>query len=324
MENESAIRAEKLTKEYGGDTGLFDLDLDVSSGSILGLIGPSGSGKTTTVRLLTGLLTPDSGDVRVLGQEPRHFDDETRSQIGYMPQESILYPTLTLRQNLRFAGSLYGMGKGVNDRIGGLAEFLGLDSVIDRLPGDASGGEKRRTALAATLLHGPELLFLDEPTAGLDPVLRRKLWSRFEELAASGKTFLVTTQYVGEAAYCDRVAVLNAGRVLALDTPDGLRRMAYGGELVDVSFPNRPAPSVVQFLESISVGDHLWIDDQTIRITVGDGGMAVPEIVKWAGDHQVELAKSEVYVPEFDDVFVELVENLAPVDDGSVPEEVRA
>jgi ABC-2 type transport system ATP-binding protein len=229
-----------------------------------------------------------------------------------MPQESILYPTLTLRQNLDFVGSLYGLRGERKERISQLVDFVELSGVAERLPRNASGGEKRRAALAATLLHSPDLIFLDEPTAGLDPVLRRKLWNRFEELAESGRTLVVTTQYVGEAAYCDSVAVLAGGRVLTFDTPEGLRRQAFGGELVDVEFPDRPAPSVVQYLDSISMGSHQWVDDRTIRVTVDDGGLAVPAIVSWATENQVELGKAEVHVAAFDDIFVELVEKLSP------------
>jgi ABC-2 type transport system ATP-binding protein len=312
MGTPSAIHASSLTKRYSDNAGIFDLDLDMAEGSIVGLIGPSGSGKTTTVRLMTGLLSPDSGDLAVLGQAPRNFDNDRRARIGYMPQDSILYPTLTLRQNIAFAGSLYGMRKGRKERIQSLLEFLELSDVADRLPTNASGGERRRAALAATFVHSPELIFLDEPTAGLDPVLRRKLWNRFEELSEAGRTLVVTTQYVGEAAYCDRVAVLASGRVLALDTPEGLRRLAYGGDLVDVSFPTRPAPSVVQYLDTLNTGSHSWIDDQTIRLVVDDGGVAVPEIVKWTTENQVELGKAEVHMAAFDDIFVELIEKLRP------------
>lgn len=312
METGRAIRASKLTKAFSDEAGVFGLDIDVAEGSIVGLIGPSGSGKTTTVRLMNGLLTPDSGEISVLGSAPSDFAKDLRARIGYMPQDSVLYPTLTLRQNISFAGSLYGLFRGKPERIQSLVDFLEIDHVADRLPRNASGGEKRRAALAATFVHTPDLIFLDEPTAGLDPVLRQKLWTRFQELGDAGRTLVVTTQYVGEAAYCDQVAVLAGGRILALDTPEGLRRLAYEGDLVDVAFPDRPAPSVVQFLDSISNGTHTWLDDQTIRLTVADAGTAVPDIINWTTENQVELRKAEVHVAAFDDIFVELVEKLSP------------
>lgn len=302
-----AVDAAQITKLYGGGAGVEGVDISVETGSIVGLIGPSGSGKTTTVRIMTGLLEPDSGTVTVLGENPARFKRSTRARIGYMPQDSILYPALTLRQNLDFAGTLYGMRKGRRERVEELIEFVELDDVADRIPRRASGGEKRRISLAATLIHSPDVVFLDEPTAGLDPVLRRKFWDRFEELARGGRTLVVTTQYVGEAAYCDYVAVLAAGRVLTVATPDDLRRQAYGGEMVDVRFGERPSASSLDHLDQIASGEMAWIDASTIRLVVDDSGQAIPELLRWADDNDVDVAGAESYIPPFDDTFVELV-----------------
>ena len=306
------VSARDVTKDYGGDAGVFDLDLDISRGSIVGFIGPSGSGKTTTVRMLTGIIATDEGRIEVLGESPIHFTSATRARIGYMPQQALLFPDLSLKENLDFAASLYGMPYNRSDRISELVEFVELEGAIDRLPDQASGGEKRRAMLAATLIHSPDLIFLDEPTAGLDPVLRRKLWDRFRDLAENGRTLLVTTQYVGEAAYCDYVAVLAEGRVLILDTPEGLRRAAYGGELVEVVLARRPTREDEASLAALSTGaDPTWLDYRTVRLTVDDAGTAGPEIASWASDRDVEIEKSEAFQPEFDDVFVELVDKLS-------------
>jgi ABC-2 type transport system ATP-binding protein len=309
----SAISARELTKNFNGDTGVFDIDFEVEPGTILGLIGPSGSGKTTTVRLLAGLLTPSSGIAEVFGERPVNFKRETRARLGYMPQDSVLYPALTLRQNLDFAGSLFGMRRRARrERIDELIDFLELEGAAERLPAAASGGEKRRIALASTLIHSPELVFLDEPTAGLDPVLRRKLWDRFDYLAKSGRTLVVTTQYVGEAAYCDHVAVLANGRILIVDTPQGLRRRAYGGEPVDVTFAAPISAPALEFLSSLTTGQAPQvIDDHSVRIVVDDPGAAVPKILEWGSDSGVEIERAEGFSPPFDDVFVELVEQLA-------------
>ncbi|CAN5735153.1 ABC transporter ATP-binding protein [soil metagenome] len=313
----SAISARELTKNFNGETGVFDIDLEVGSGTILGLIGPSGSGKTTTVRLLAGLLHPSSGSAEVFGQRPVNFKRETRARLGYMPQDAVLYPALTLRQNLDFAGSLFGMSRRARkERIGEMIDFLELGDAADRLPAASSGGEKRRIALASTLIHNPELVFLDEPTAGLDPVLRRKLWDRFDYLAKSGRTLVVTTQYVGEAAYCDKVAVLANGRVLIVDTPEGLRHRAFGGEPVDIAFVSPISAPAMEFLTNLTQGEApRVIDDHSVRIVVDDPGEAVPDILEWGSANGVQIDRAEAFAPPFDDVFVELVEQLSDNDE---------
>lgn len=303
--------AADLTRAFGPDTGVFGLDLELSPGLILGLIGPSGSGKTTTVRLLTGILKPDSGTVRVFGEDPISFSKETKARIGYLPQHAVLFPDLSLADNLRFSAALYGMSWR-KDGLEEVLEFLELEGAMDLLPKQASGGEKRRAMLAAALVHQPELIFLDEPSAGLDPVLRRKLWDHFEELAAAGRSLLVTTQYVGEAAYCDLVAVLAEGRVLAVDTPDRLRRMAFGGEVLDVRFVEPPDQATAEWLVSVSAGPTLtWLDRRSVRVVVDDAGSAAPAIMRWAQERGIELEETEPYLPPFDDVFVEIVANLS-------------
>jgi len=303
-----AVTTSKLTKAYGPDAGVFDLDIEIEPGTIFGFIGPSGSGKTTTVRLMTGVIAPDSGEVAVLGQSPMLFSKDTRARIGYLAQELILYPDLTLRQNLNFASSLYGIlpRRKRTDR---LVEFMELNGAIDRLPQDVSGGEKKRAMLAGTLIHDPELLFLDEPTAGIDPVLRRKFWDRFNELASDGKTLVVTTQYVGEAAYCDYVAVLAGGRVLTIDTPDGLRKQAFGGETIEVVFA-RPL-SIDDIASLRAIFDQVdWMDSDRLRILVDESESATASVSAWAEERDLELTRNENYLPPFDDVFVELVSKL--------------
>lgn len=306
------VATSALTKSYGEDAGVFDLDLTIEPGSIVGFIGPSGSGKTTTVHMLTGVTPWDSGTAEVLGESPANFSSETRARIGYMPQQAILYPDLTLRENLDFAASLYGVPLRRKPLVDRLVDFVELEGAIDRLPAEASGGERRRIMLAATLIHEPDLVFLDEPTAGIDPVLRRKFWDRFEDLASShGKTLLVTTQYVGEAAYCDYVAVLARGRVLTMDTPDGLRRTAYGGEMIEVAFSTPPDASQMVALRDLpDVGTVEWVDSSRVHIVADDAETATPAINQWAAAGGLELVRNERYLPPFDDVFVALVDTL--------------
>jgi ABC-2 type transport system ATP-binding protein len=307
-----AISTRGLTKEFEEGVGVFDLDLEVPYGSIFGFIGPSGSGKTTAIRLLTGVMRPDSGELTVLGRRPIEFDRQARSELGYMPQLSVLYPELSLKHNLSFAAALFGMGGRARRRP--LKETLAFVELWDerhRLLRRASGGMQRRLALAATLIHRPQLLFLDEPTAGIDPVLRRKFWDHFISLKEEGRTLFVTTQYVGEAAYCDRVGVLADGRLVAVDSPAGLRRQALGGEAIDIEFASPLTPSRIEELVKLTSASR-W--DQTgfrsYRVFVEDAGDAIPDIAEWAGDQGLTLESAEPYSPPFDDVFVELIGRL--------------
>jgi ABC-2 type transport system ATP-binding protein len=307
------VTARDLTKRFDADAGVFDVDIDISGGEIVALIGPSGSGKTTTVRLMTGLLTPDSGSVTVFGEEPGKFTSATRGRIGYMAQDSVFFPDLTLRENLNFAASLFGVPLRRRRRLDEVVEMLGLAEAIDRPLRDVSGGERRRLSLAAALIHGPDLLFLDEPTAGIDPILRRNFWEHFESLADERVAMLVTTQYVGEAEYCDYVGVLAAGRILALETPEELRRRAFGGELFDVELTTPPTPGDVDRLAGIpGVQSINWLDDHSLRLVVEDAGAMSSTVVEWAGQAGIEIERSETYLPPFDDVFVEIVSQGLP------------
>jgi ABC-2 type transport system ATP-binding protein len=314
------VVASGLTKDFGDGAGVFDLDIEIEAGTIVGFIGPSGSGKTTTIRMMTGIIAPDAGDLSVLGESPLSFSRDTRARIGYMPQHAILYPDLTLLENLNFAASLYGVPYKRKERIDELVEFVQLEGRMDRLPREASGGEKKRIMLASTFFHSPELIFLDEPTAGLDPVLRRRFWDRFRELASDGRTLLITTQYVGEAAYCDYVAVLAEGEIVIIETPQGLRHAAYGGEQIEVTFVAPPSRSRVEQLNQV-VGvegkEPDWVDSRTAHLVVEDAGEASQAVMQWANENEVELERAEVFQPEFDDVFVSLVADREEPSNGS-------
>ncbi len=302
------ITARNLTKSWGEDTGLFDLDLDVEEGEIVALIGPSGSGKTTTVRLCTGILEADSGTIELLGENPARMGATTRQRIGYLPQENVLYPTLTVRENLKIAASIYGLGSRQRKAaIENALELVDLTDAGDRRMADASGGMRRRASLAAALVHSPDVLFLDEPTAGLDPVLRRAVWDHFGELKDNGTTLIVTTQYVGEAAFCDEVGVLSDGRLLALMPPEELRSHAYGGELLDVTFDSSPSRSFVEEVAQRIDGTYTGTGPQSVRFLVADSGTATPLVSEVGNSHGVNVVEAERFVPEFDDVFVKIV-----------------
>ncbi|MDR3575166.1 MAG: ABC transporter ATP-binding protein [Anaerolineaceae bacterium] len=307
--NNYVISANHLTKKFDDDFIVQDITFDVPHSFIFGLIGPSGSGKTTTVRLLTGVYTPTSGQVIVLGHNPVKFSREQKARIGYMPQLFVLYPNLTVWENLNFAASLYGMSLFRGKRLNEALRFVELYEHRGKLARNISGGMLRRLSLAATLIHDPDLLFLDEPTAGIDPVLRRKFWDRFRELKEQGRTIFITTQYVSEADNCDLVGVENNGKLILVDTPRGLRHHAYGGDMVDFS-TSQPldfqAETMLRSLPFVQATT-MRLSPNSMRIIVNQASTAIPELMQWAQQQNIQVKAIEEYVPLFEDVFVELV-----------------
>lgn len=303
-----AVVARSVGKTFASGDGISNLDLEVPAGTIVGFVGPSGSGKTTVVRLMTGVLAPTSGSLEVLGSNPLEFDAATRNRLGYMPQHSVLYPSLSVWENLTFFASLYGSAWRGTDVLSEVLEFVELDGHEQKRVEQISGGMKRRLALACTLVHEPDLMFLDEPTAGIDPLLRRKFWDRFTALKEQGKTLIVTTQYVGEAAYCDYVAVLANGELLLVETPDGLRRAAFGGDVIHIDFTERPNEQLKHDVEQVTGASQCdYRNGRGLRIVVEEAAVALPALSAWLGEHNVAIEQAEEYLPPFDDVFVEIV-----------------
>jgi ABC-2 type transport system ATP-binding protein len=303
-----AIRTIGLCKTFGDQVAVHNLTLEVPQGIIFGLIGPSGCGKTTTVRLLTGVYKPTSGTAVVLGESPAEFRRQTRRKIGYMLQQSVLYPDLSARENLRFTHSVYGLSPFQPDDLDRALDFVELTQHQNKRVSQLSGGMQRRLSLASTLLHDPELLFLDEPTGGIDPVLRRKFWDRFDALKGQGRTLFVTTQYVNEAAHCDRIALLQAGHLLALDTPEGLRRRAFGGDVVDLVTDRRVAHDLLQKVQRVGKARQVERSGEMgLRITVDQASTAIPAILQYLQQQEIVTQSIKEYLAPFDDVFVRLI-----------------
>jgi ABC-2 type transport system ATP-binding protein len=305
------VDAHELTKMFGEEAAVNSLTMKVPRGTIFGFIGPSGCGKTTTVRLLTGIHRPTSGEVTVLGKHPVEFSKSDREKIGYLIQSFVLYPELTVWENLNFAASFYGVSLlRRHSRLNKLLEFVELSEDKGKLAGVLSGGMKRRLSLAATLVHNPELLFLDEPTAGIDPLLRRKFWDYFKDLQDQGHSLFITTQYVGEAAYCDLVGVMYAGKLLMVDSPEELRRKAYGGDIIGIKttewirYENRKKLEDLPFVK----GKIKVINDQEIELVVDEANTAMPALMEAAKAQRINVEKIEQISPPFDDVFVRLIE----------------
>jgi ABC-2 type transport system ATP-binding protein len=231
---ESAVETRHITRRFGSVTAVHDLTLQIAPGEVFGLLGPNGSGKTTTIRVLCGLLAPSDGSARVAGIEVTEAPDRIKERIGYMSQKFGLYEDLTVAENMDFYGGIYGLeDAGRRDRIAQVVAFLGLDRRLPQLAGTLSGGWKQRLALACALMHKPLLLFLDEPTAGVDPAARRSFWRTIHELAGAGTTVIVTTHYMDEAEQCGRLAMLSQGHLIALGTPAEVAAQVGGKSLED-------------------------------------------------------------------------------------------
>jgi ABC-2 type transport system ATP-binding protein len=324
----TVIQMRNVSKRWGDQYGVRDVTLEVPAGIIFGLIGPSGCGKTTTVRMLTGVYTPSKGDLRVLGATPRTFNKRARERIGYMPQLFVLYPTLTVWENLNFVASLYGLNWFTRrKRLEELLDFVELTPARNRLAEHISGGMKRRLELACALVHRPQLLFADEPTAGVDPVLRGKFWEGFRALKAEGRSLLVTTQYVSEAEYCDLVAIMRGGRLLVVDTPEGLRRRAFGGREVIAlhvdAEDERKARSMLRELPFVDEIDRPHNEPLgTLHVYVDDAGARIPEMIQQLGtDNTIDMRNAQEFKPPFDEVFIILMEQAARDDPELATEE---
>jgi ABC-2 type transport system ATP-binding protein len=301
------IEVDNVTKRIDSKVLVEDITFDVQQGEIFGFIGPSGSGKTSTIRLLTGVYSPTQGTVRVMGIPPDHPSRVMQERFGYMPQLFVLYPNLTVRENLNFVGALYGLNPLTRRRrIQQLLKFVELWDARDSVAANVSGGMQRRIELAASLLHNPPLLFVDEPTAGIDPVLRVKFWQEFRRLRDEGRTIFVTTQYVGESEHCDRVGVIRRGRLIAVDTPLALRRRAFGGDIVDIEAEDLNAAAIHSLTQIAIVKSVRPMSRTQVRVYVSDAGVAIPPLLEVLGE-QCKVSKIDEYRPSFDEVFIELM-----------------
>ena len=307
---EAVIKMRDVTKRFGEVSAVKDITLDVPQGGIFGFIGPSGCGKTTTVRLLIGNYEATEGDIDVLAKSPGDFTADDQRRIGYMPQLFILYPELTVWENLNFAASIYGYPMDRDERLHELLDLVELTGHEKKLARNISGGMQRRLSLASTLVHEPELIFLDEPTAGIDPVLRRKFWDHFQVLKGRGHTLFVTTQYVGEAAYCDYVGVMRDGQLLMVETPEMLRYKALGGHVLDLRTIEPLGLDALPLLEDHPLvrGEITFLDPLTARFTVEEASTAIPQLLDWCREHDVAVESINEWVPPFDDIFVMIME----------------
>ena len=300
------ISVKDAYRSFGDVVAIDGVSMTVPQGALLGLIGPSGSGKTTLVRMLTGTLMPTKGQIRVLGEAPHAFERSTRERIGYVPQDFVLYPDLTASENVAFVASLFGMfWWRRRKRVRQVLELLDLWQVRARVARDLSGGMRRRLELACGLVHEPVVLFIDEPTAGVDPMLSREIWDEFRRMRET-QTLLVTTQSVEEAEMCDHVAVLHRGRVIALDTPEGLRHGVWGGEIVEI-ITERPIDG--QALSDVAGITRIrQKGPRSIVLVADDAGAASPRLIDAVRAQGSGVVSIDPFQPSFGEVFTAIVE----------------
>jgi ABC-2 type transport system ATP-binding protein len=313
-----AISARGLTRRFGAFTAVDRVGFEVAQGEIFGFLGANGAGKSTTIRMLTGLLAPTDGEATVAGHDVRRAPEAVKAAIGYMSQKFSLYLDLPVVENLEFFGGAYGLaGKALAARAEELLALVDLRGKEDAMTGALPGGMRQRVALACALLHRPGIVFLDEPTAGVDPVARRRFWRLIRDVAAGGTTVFVTTHYLDEAEYCARIGLMVDGRLVALDTPAALKRawvpervvVARGRELAGAAARLRAAPGVVA-VAPFGAGLHLRVDRDALDAA------AVERLLAAAGARDLHVEETE---PSLEDVFLAAVDRGAAGPGGEAP-----
>jgi ABC-2 type transport system ATP-binding protein len=312
--NDAVIRASGLTKTFGDNTAVDRLDLEVGRGELFGLVGPDGAGKTTTIRLLTSVMEPTSGEAFVAGHPVTTEGERIKEKIGYMSQRFGLYEDLTVMENILFYADIYDVPAGERPaRIERLLSFSNLTPFRDRLAGKLSGGMKQKLGLACALIHTPEVLFLDEPTNGVDPVSRRDFWKILYDLLKQDVTIFVSTSYLDEAERCSRVGLMHKGRLLVKDEPVNIKK-AIGKSMVEIWLEDPRAAAVVvrgtAGVANVNVyGDriHALLDNEE----------AVHGVIRALKEASMDIRDYRRALPSIEDVFIAMIEGRPP-DGGAV------
>lgn len=304
-ETETAIHTAGLRKRFDDITAVDGIDLDVQEGEIFGLVGPDGAGKTTTMRMLSGVMDPSEGAIEVAGSDVIEETEAAKRKLGYMSQQFSLYGDLTVAENLTFFGRIYNVPtRERKEREEELLDFSRLTPFRHRLAEHLSGGMKQKLALACTLLHTPDVLLLDEPTTGVDPVSRRDFWRILYSLLSEGVTLFISTPYMDEAERCNRVALMDRGRILLCDTPQALKERMRGVLIELIANPQRKAKAVLEKLDSIQdvqvFGErlHVWLTEAE------DVETLLTETLKEA---DVQIDSMRRMLPGLEDVFISML-----------------
>lgn len=308
----TAIKMENLTKQFGDLTAVDNLTISVAEGELFGLVGSDGAGKTTTMRMLTAIMDPTSGDAWIMGRHVQREPQAVKDKIGYMSQRFGLYPDLSVQENIHFYADIFGLPrKGREAIIEELLSFSNLTPFRKRKAGDLSGGMKQKLGLSCALVHTPRVLFLDEPTNGVDPVSRRDFWRILYRLLKEGVAIFVSTAYLDEADRCDRVGLIHNGRLLACDTPANLRKLMHGAILeVRTSEPRNAARLLRRGLGEISVG----LFGDKVHVVTNDPDKTLKAAETIMKDQGVPLLSVRAVEPGLEDVVISLLNEKEAVE----------
>jgi ABC-2 type transport system ATP-binding protein len=297
------VQAVELTKKFGDFVAVDRISFTIERGVIFGFLGPNGAGKTTTIRMLLGLLKPTSGEATVLGLDVVKQTNEIKERIGYMSQRFSLYDDLTVDENLNFYGRTYGVrGKQLRARKGFVLGMAGLEGRERELTRNLSGGWKQRLALGTAIIHEPEMLFLDEPTAGVDPISRRSFWDLLYDLAEGGTTIMVTTHYMDEAEHCQNLAFIQHGRIVAHGSPAEIKDTKMRGEVLEIDC-SEPA-TAIPALRQMHVFEEVALYGALIHAVASDVELLKPQIEAVLAEAGVQIRTMDAIVPSLEDVFI--------------------
>ena len=302
MDNNIAIRTQNLTKAFGANVAVDSLNLEVKKGELFGLVGPDGAGKTTIMRLLTAIMRPTSGEAWVEDHSILSEGEVIKEKLGYMAQRFGLYEDLTVLENIKFYADLYGVSKQeLPERIERLLGFSNLTPFTERLAGNLSGGMKQKLGLACALVHTPEVLFLDEPTCGVDPVSRRDFWRILYDLLKEQITIFVSTAYLDEAERCTRIALIHKGNVLMVDEPARIRE-SLSMPMIEITSPStRSAREIVTAIDGV-ISVNIYGDRLHVALKANEVGLRVLEALRAKG---IKIDGQREVTPSLEDVFIE-------------------
>ena len=300
-----SVEVANLVKRFGDFVAVDQINLEVRKGEVFGFIGPNGAGKSTTIRMLCGLLKPTSGRAMVAGFDVSKNPEAVRQNIGYMSQKFSLYNDLTVIENLRLFAGLYSVPQNIlQSRIEWALTMANLKGQENLITGTLPGGWKQRLALGCAVLHKPPVIFLDEPPSGVDPITRRQFWDLIHQMAEEGVTVFVTTHYMEEAEYCNRLALIFRGKIVALGTPTELKRDSMKGELLLVECA--PLGAAVEALQSAPGVMDAAVFGNALHLVVEDAATAMPLLQKFLVDRKIAVSRMEKIRPSLEDVFVSL------------------